>query len=237
MSLAPAQISNLVALGAPILCLDTCTLLDVVRDITRETARPSDALAGLDLLHAAETKCDLVVLMAEQVEIELGVHLQEVQQEAEQKLTKFRGEAQRIHEVASAFGATGLLSTSHMHGHVVRARSVLDRWTAAAVRVPTNPGVAGRALARVNAPRTPARKGKDSFKDCVIVEAYFEAAQQLRAAGLSAPIVFASSNTREYYAPSTRHLPADFAAELAALSMEYAPSFGAAKFSLIARRP
>ena len=29
MSLGPAQISDLVALGAPILCLDTCTILDV----------------------------------------------------------------------------------------------------------------------------------------------------------------------------------------------------------------
>ena len=63
MSLAPAQISDLVALGAPILCLDTCTILDVVRDITRETIRLSDAKAGLDLLHAAESKADLVVLM------------------------------------------------------------------------------------------------------------------------------------------------------------------------------
>ena len=41
MSLVPAQISDLVALGAPILCLDTCTILDVVRDITRETVRLS----------------------------------------------------------------------------------------------------------------------------------------------------------------------------------------------------
>jgi hypothetical protein len=32
----------------------------------------------------------------------------------------------------------------------------------------------------MNAARTPARKGKESMKDCVIVEAYLEAAQQLR---------------------------------------------------------
>jgi hypothetical protein len=232
MSLVPAQISDLVALGAPILCLDTCTILDVVRDITRETVRLADAKAGLDLLHAAESKSGLVVLMADQIGIELAVHLQEVQQEAEDKLAKFHGQAQRIHDVASAFGAIGVMSTAHLHGHVGRARLVLDRWTAAAMRVPDNPGVAGRALARVNAPRTPARKGKDSIKDCVIVEAYLETAQQLRTAGLSAPIVFASSNTKEYYAPSTTHLPADFAADLGMVSMSYAPNFGAAKFML-----
>ena len=64
------------------------------------------------------------------------------------------------------------------------------------------------------------------------MEAYLEAAQQLRTAGLSAPIVFASSNTKEYYAPSTTHLPADFAADLGMVSMSYAPNFGAAKFKL-----
>ncbi len=232
MSLGPAQISDLVALGAPILCLDTCTILDVIRDITRETVRVSDAQAGLALLKAAESKSGLVVLMADQIEIELAVHLQEVQQEAEDKLTKFHGQAQRIHDLVSAFGATGVMSTGHLHGHVSRARLVLDRWTTVAVRVPANPGVAGRALARVNAPRTPARKGKDSIKDCVIVEAYLESARQLRVAGLSAPIVFASSNTKEYYAPSSTHVPADFAADIAVVSMSYAPNFGAAKFML-----
>ncbi len=66
----------------------------------------------------------------------------------------------------------------------------------------------------------------------MIVEAYLEAAQQLRTAGRSAPIVFASSNTKEYYAPSTTHLPADFAADLTMVSMSYAPNFVAAKFML-----
>ena len=232
MSFVPEQISDMVALGVPILCLDTCTILDVIRDITRETVRLSDAQAGLALLQAAESKSDLIVLMADQIDIELATHLKEVQQEAEDKLVKFHGQVKRIHDVASAFGATGVMSTAHLHGHVDRTRLVLDRWTTVALRLSINPGVAGRALARVNAPRTPARRGKDSIKDCVIVEAYLEAAWQLRTAGLLAPIVFASSNTKDYYAPSTKHVAADFEQDLAAVSMDYAPNFGAAKYLL-----
>ncbi len=83
MSLGPAEISDLVALGAPVLCVDTCTVLDVIRDITRETVRLSDTSAGFALLAAAETNADLVVLMAAQVAIELASNLPEVQQEAE----------------------------------------------------------------------------------------------------------------------------------------------------------
>lgn len=232
MSLGSAEISDLVALGAPVLCVDTCTVLDVIRDITRETVKLTDTSAGFALLAAAETNADLVVLMAAQVAIELASNLPEVQQEAEEKLTKFRAQAQRIHDVATAFGALGTLPTSHLHGHVARARLVLGRWEAIAWKVPSNPGVAGRAFARVNAPRTPARKGKESMKDCVVVEAYLEAAQQLRSAGLTAPIVFASSNTKEYNAPNTSHLQPDIAADFGAVAMEYAPNFGAAKHLL-----
>jgi hypothetical protein len=78
MSLRPAEIGDLVALGAPVLCVDTCTILDVIRDITRETVRLADTHAGLALLTAAESNVGLVVLMAEQVSLELISNLPEV---------------------------------------------------------------------------------------------------------------------------------------------------------------
>jgi hypothetical protein len=66
----------------------------------------------------------------------------------------------------------------------------------------------------------------------VVVEAYLEAAQQLRSAGLTAPLVFASSNTREYYAPNTSHLQPDIASDFGVVAMDYAPNFGSAKHFL-----
>lgn len=232
MSLNSQDIARLAALGAPVLCVDTCTVLDVIRDITRETVTPGDAAAGLAMLTAAEQGAGLAVLMAEQVSLELDTHVEGVEQEALTGLTKFQTQIQRIHDVAVAYGAQGLLQVRHIVGHVGRARAVFDRWKSVARPVPHNDGVASRAFRRVNAPRTPARKGKESMKDCVIVEAYIEVAGQLRAAGLEAPIVFASSNTREYHAPNTTRLQADIAADLSAVGMEYAPNFGAAKHFL-----
>lgn len=70
------------------------------------------------------------------------------------------------------------------------------------------------------------------MKDCVIVEAYIETASQLRASGMTSPMVFASSNIKEYFAPSTRHLQEDIADDFAAVGIEYAPNWGAAKHSL-----
>lgn len=232
MSLSSSDIASLAALSAPVLCVDTCTILDVIRDITRETVTPGDALAGLTLLTAAETGVGLIVLMAEQVSLELASHVAGVEQEALNGMRKFQAQIQRIHCVAAAYGALGPLQVQHISGHVGRARAVLDRWKNVARPVPHNDGVSSRAFRRVNAPRTPARKGKESMKDCVIVEAYIEAASQLRAAGLAAPIVFASSNTKEYHAPNTTHLQFDIAADLGAVGMEYAPNFGAARHFL-----
>lgn len=232
MSLSSGDIASLATLGSPVLCVDTCTVLEVIRDITRESVLLSDVGAGLALLITAETDSDLIVLMAEQVTIELAAHVSGVEDEAKAGLKRFQSQAERIQDVAAAYGAQGALQVRHLDDHVSRARAVLDRWKNIARMVPHNDGIASRAFRRVNAPRTPARRGKESMKDCVIVEAYIEVATQLRAAGLGAPIVFASSNTKEYYAPNTRRLQSDIAADFAAMSMEYAPNFGAAKYSL-----
>lgn len=232
MSLSLQIISRLVGRGLPVLCVDTCTVLDVVRDVTRESVTPADVNAGLALLALAEGGSGLTVLMAEQVTLEIAGNVVNVEQEAQAALEKFLSQAQRIHEVAGAYGAQGPLRVRHLVGHVSRARPVLDRWLQVAQVVPHNDGVSSRAFRRVNVPRTPARRGKESMKDCVIVEAYIETANQLRAAGMTAPMVFVSSNTKEYFAPNTRHLQGDIAADFAAVGLEYAPNWGAAKHSL-----
>jgi hypothetical protein len=232
MSLGPADVTRLVALGAPVLCLDTCTLLDVVRDITRESAQLANVSAGLSLLQHAETRTTLAILVAEQVRIELANNLPVVEQEAQVALAKFSAQAQRIDQVATAFGAQGGVRTQHLQSHVQRARAVFDRWTAMGYEVVPDASVPARAFLRVNGPRTPARLGKESMKDCVVVETYIDYAGQLRRAGCTSPIVFASSNTRDYHAPGSSHVAPDIAADFGALQIEYAPNFGAAKHLL-----
>ncbi len=64
--------------GVPVLCIDTCSILDVMRDPTRETAKPHDRQAAIDLVAAAESS-RLICLMAEQVAIEFVDHDQPVQ--------------------------------------------------------------------------------------------------------------------------------------------------------------
>lgn len=209
-------------------CLvDTCTLLDVVRDITRPSARTADAAAGLGLRDAAEDG-RLAVLVAEQVRPEPVANVDGVQRDAQLALDRFHAQGSRMAQVAAAFGGQGSVLTGCFNDHVVRTRRVLERWLAVGRTVPHDAAVTARAFARINEPWTPARRGKESMKDCVIVETYLEVARRLRAAGSDAPIAFASSNTNDYYAAGSSHLADDLAQDLKAVRIEYAPSFGAA---------
>ena len=46
------DIDKLVALHSPIICVDTCTILDILRDPTRKTVRENEQRAAIDLLIA-----------------------------------------------------------------------------------------------------------------------------------------------------------------------------------------
>ncbi len=94
MSLSSQEVSHLVGLGLPVLCVDTCTVLDVVRDITRETVTTGDVNAGFALLSMAEEGSNLIVLMAEQVTLEIASNVASVEQEAQAALQKFLAQAQ-----------------------------------------------------------------------------------------------------------------------------------------------
>lgn len=232
MALDPTDLANVVSLGAPVLMLDTCVLLDVVRDITRKDVQLHNVQAAMSMLRAAETNSDLVVLMAEQVSIELRENLSEVETGAVTSLEKFLAQALRVDQVAAVFGAVGNMATSHLSDHVARAMLAMERWKTAALPVTPSGSVPARAIYRVVSAIAPSRKGKDSTKDCLIVETYLEAAAQLRSAGFTGKIVFGSSNTDDYMDKVTRQLHSVLENEFASYDMHYGMNFGSMKHLL-----
>jgi hypothetical protein len=225
-------IARIAALGAPVLCFDTCTALDLMRDPTRDGIREHERLAALALLAAAERGIDLVLLMADQVAFEFRENATAVENEAIQALVRLKGQISRIDAVAAAYGSKGRANLDHLDDHVSKARAVANRWIAAARPARQGSDIASRALLRLNQARTPARKGKDSMKDCVVIETYLDVVAQLRNAGLPTRIVFASSNTKDYAGVTGTNLNSDISSEFSALSLDYAPNLAAAKHQL-----
>ncbi|MEW6641551.1 MAG: PIN domain-containing protein [Pseudomonadota bacterium] len=214
------------------LCLDTCIILDIMRDPTRDNASSADRVAALWLLSAMEAKNNLVGLLAAQVTIEFGEHVRPVEEEAERALSKLRDRLKRIDAINVALGGSGSTDVSHYGDYVSRSKSIAERFVAAAAPVPQSDETTARAFKRLNEARTPASKGKQSMKDCVVIETYLDAVVELRKAGLKSPIVFASSNIKDYAGETGTVLRPDLAAEFAALDMEYAPNLSAAKHYL-----
>ena len=65
-----AEIAKLAALGLPVLCSDTCTVLDLIRDPTRDSVLVHERQAATDLLAIIESG-GLIAMLAEQVTLEL----------------------------------------------------------------------------------------------------------------------------------------------------------------------
>lgn len=214
----------------PALCVDTCSILDLMRDPTRDTARPRDRLIAIDLVTAAEAGI-VQLFMAEQVAIEFAEHDQPVQDEAKRNIKKLREQVERVDRLVAVLGGGGKLDLSHFDDHVDRARLLVGRWLARLEIVVPSAGAPGKAFARINAGIAPARRGKESSKDCLVYETLLEKAADLRASGITGPIVFLSSNTADYLTEG-RSLKAEIAKEFEAFGIDYAPNVGAAWHAL-----
>lgn len=231
MSLSERDIAYIAQLDVPVLCLDTCILLDIIRDGTTKSTSPSNAIAAKVLVEAAEPPQRLIVLAADLIEKEMNDNLPRTEEDSEKAVATFVKQAKRIHEVAVAYGAGGTLDVSHLQVYGMLAKAILLRWIHVAMRIPRNDVTDALAFKRVMDVRAPAVKGKDSLHDCMIVESYLAAARRLREAGLEKPIVFVSSNTKEFR-PDSAGPPADLADDFGAVGITYQPNLSAAMHAL-----
>lgn len=219
-------------LGTRFLCLDTCVILDIMRDPMRDDVNEREQAASLELLHAA--KCDkrLTSLIAEQVRKEFCDKVDDVHEEAKASLARFRKRVSKLDDLAKLHGSPGQVDLSHLNNHEYRCRKVAECWLNVGTLVPQSEQIVNLAFDRNNQARTPARKGKDSMKDCVILETYIERVRQLRNDGITTPIVFVSSNKNDYAEPNKAVIRADIEDEFRDIGLEYAPNMAAAKHLL-----
>jgi hypothetical protein len=220
----------IVARGAPVLCIDTCSLLDIMRDPTRDEMKPHERKAAIDLLDPLE-KGDLVCLIAEQVDREFNEHAPTVQDEAMTAIRKLRERVERVNQIHNTLLPAISISLTHLEALVAPTLQIVQRWRNASVLVPRTTDALTRAMERVNRNVSPARKGKDSVKDCLVLESYLGAMADLRSAGLPANAVFLSSNRKEYLG-ETNVLKTDLQPDFAQTNMAYATNMGQAKVTL-----
>ena len=234
MGLAPDKVTQIVAKNAPVLCMDTCSILDLMRDPTRHGATTNDINVSKHLLECIDQHGTLVTLLAEQVSIEFNQHVDKIEGESRAALERLAKQVAQVDQLV-ALHTTGQqvsAETQHWTAHPARSRLLSQRFVTSAFLAEQSDEIASKAYRRLNSASAPARQGKESSKDCLVIETYLEAIARLHQAGLQHTVVFVSSNTKDYTDGNSSVLRPELAAEFAGLNIAYAPNFGAAKHML-----
>lgn len=229
MSASSAKIKKLAQRNVPVLCLDTCAILDILRDPTRKDVNLYNQKAYLSLLREAESGGRLTTLISNRVQTEFQNNIQHIRCQSEKILAKFRQNIEKIDELSNLHGLQGTTDLRHWEDYVERCRDAAERWIKSGTQVLDSDEIILKADQRSVKARAPARKGKQSNQDCVILETYYHYIRIFRSHGLTAPAVFLSSNVKDYAEPSGRKIRIDIEDEFTSLGLEYAPNMAAAK--------
>lgn len=220
VSLADAA-AQITFVGRPVLFLDTCCLLDVVRAPTRRDVR-------VDLVDEAariskDSGTHVWVVVAELVMQEFEENINAVKKEVETAIKGVDQQNARLAAVSDAvdpvsrMGRPQEFAGRRLHD---RLEDLVRSLFRTAVVLASDGECNQRAGARVVRRIPPAAKGQQ-FKDCFIVEHYLELCARLRERGLAQPAVLVSSNKKDYCGGDGK-LDPGLAGEFGAVGLQYA---------------
>ena len=190
-------VKQLAATKRPVLYLDTCALLDVVRAPCRD--RTDHLLAAVARIEKAARAKRVVLCAAEITRDEwvrnIDVVLADVERserDTDRAVQQFVIAAQRAGKPRTARARIGALEVPP------KLRGWSERMLQSTVLVAPTAGVIEAAWGRQAQRRLPARRGKDSVGDCTIFETLLAIGRGL---GSTQPLVFLTSNTQDFGHP------------------------------------
>lgn len=187
---------QLAADGLPVLFIDTCVLLDVIRAPLRKI--PSCIESAIELAEMqAQSGCKIVA--SSMIQNEWRVHEEAIVNELGRHLASRDQDALAFHEacelvkVPLSFGKPLYQSA----GLVAKLSDLSGNLLKNAIQLLPSGETTAKATSRTLASGRPARKGR-GLQDCIIIEEYLELCRQLQARGFAKAKVFCSSNTGDY---------------------------------------
>lgn len=191
-------VGSLVASDKPVLFLDTCVLLDIVRSTHRclkdYAVRASELLT---LLSDSPPACTLI--LSSIVIQEWGHNASTVMEESSRHLQRMEEQSSHFHDACQALGLAAPVPRTLYGGSGLEkalrnlSESLIDR----AVILDQDTDSRVRAFERVVNKIPPAMK-KSEVKDCAIIEQYLAVCRGLQTAGFARNRVFCTSNTDDY---------------------------------------
>lgn len=212
-----------------VLCVDTCSILDILHEPMRNDVRENDRTAALELINIAEEHSKLYVCTAELVQKEYIDTVDSVEDRSKRAIHELCNHVMKMERLSKIHGVGGGVDIGHWQEYVEKCREVADRWMRVGVVLAGSDSINERALARVLSGRSPSRRGKESLKDCIIIETYLNSVREVRKVGFSGPVVFMSSNTSDFASEKNMSISDDLVDEFKALQLEYVSNMAAAR--------
>lgn len=210
--------------GVPVVYIDTCSILDLIRG-QRDAFNGDQASAAVHLISLAEVD-KLTLAFPQQVMTEFRGNIVDIRKNGQRSIDDINTKLTQIFATMQAYGLIVPQVTQISGiGYVAAADSVINRLMAVSLVTEATPEANNKAMQRVIDGRAPAASAKQSAKDCLVLESVIETLTAARAASFAAPAFFLSANVAEYGDETKRVLHADLSPEFGALNMSFAKSY------------
>jgi hypothetical protein len=194
--------------GVPVLFLDTCILLDIIRSPNR--CLRNYAMQAWELLRLASlTPPACLIVVSSYVPGEWNTNVEEVTEEVAKHFGKMKEHASHFHDACEVLGiAVGFGRADYAQPKLhERLRDLSKQLLDAAICLNRDAESRERAFHRVESKTAPSRKG-GGLVDCAIIEECLTVCRGSRVAGFTRKCVFCTSNTADYCEVGGRLHPA-----------------------------
>lgn len=190
------------AATAPIVFLDTCALLDLVRAPFRaKNAGAAELIiiaARRFLVGASSAPPSVHLVIADKVDQEWKASINSVEDELMAHLSRMEHDIDRLDKCALALGLAQPPLQRNGSLLTFSPRPLSNALLSAASVIEEEMQIKMAAFHRESRGIAPAKKGKGCLGDCIIVETVIQATEQLRSSAYLSPIVFLTSNTKDF---------------------------------------
>jgi hypothetical protein len=230
---------RILAQPVPLLFLDTCALLDVVRVGLERESSPHRIIPAAEQVaaKAGSSPPELWLLSAAIFDVEWKDNLQGVLDSVVAHIARVDRSLVKLHAADRAISSSfpseragdPALPASAKPPQMAplelpkRLAEVCERVLASMIRLSPDEQVLRAAHLRSMSGLKPADIGKREHPDCLIIETYFALCKSLRSRGFGARSAFVSSNKADFYGQGKPLRPhEDLAGECSAMSLHFA---------------
>jgi hypothetical protein len=217
-------VQHIASKAQPLLLIDTCSLIDIVRVPLRGNINHSHIQGAIDIARMGKSG-QISLAVTNTIYNEFKTHLAPTCIELERYIQELESKNSSIISAIESVGLSYRFSINGLAKQKLpeKLSELAEDLFSLSFMLKRDTGCGDRAHNRVELVQAPASRGKSESKDCLIIEHYLDLTKKLRATGFDKKIVFVTSNSKDYGTPGVLRAPLDL--EFKAARIEYCNNF------------